>query len=170
MATKPHLTHVALWTNDIDRAIEFYRKYCGLKIVHERGERGASRVAWMGEERRHPQFVIVLIERPFERSSPDAFAHFGFSCRSRTDVDALADDARANGCLALEPRDAGPIVGYHCVINDPDGNPVEFSYGQAIDPEFFDTGSPPKGRPKSRRAKPAARPAPRRRPSRGRKR
>ena len=33
-----------------------------------------------------------------------------------------------------EPVYAGPIVGYFCLLGDPDGNPVEFSYGQPIDP------------------------------------
>jgi hypothetical protein len=29
---------------------------------------------------------------------------------------------------------AGPVVGYFCIVSDPDGNQVEFSYGQPIDP------------------------------------
>jgi len=29
---------------------------------------------------------------------------------------------------------AGPIVGYFCIVTDPDGNQVEFSYGQPINP------------------------------------
>ena len=32
------------------------------------------------------------------------------------------------------PRDAGPIVGYYCIVNDPDGNLVEFSHGQSLGP------------------------------------
>ena len=41
---------------------------------------------------------------------------------------------RADGVLMAEPVYAGPIVGYFCLLGDPDGNPVEFSYGQPIDP------------------------------------
>jgi len=41
---------------------------------------------------------------------------------------------RSDGVLELEPRDAGPIVGYFCMLRDPDGNSVEFSFGQALGP------------------------------------
>ena len=46
----------------------------------------------------------------------------------------LTHVARADGMLELEPRDAGPIVGYFCMLRDPDGNSVEFSFGQALGP------------------------------------
>ena len=53
---------------------------------------------------------------------------------SRADVDAIAARARAAGILRQEPRDAGPVVGYFCIVEDPDRNWVEFSFGQPIDP------------------------------------
>ena len=130
---RPHLTHVALWAADIERSIEFYRTYCELEIVHERTEPDGGRVVWVGERKVRPRFVIVLIRRPTESSAPNSFAHFGFSCASRGDVATRAEKARAGGVLELEPRDAGPIVGYFCMLRDPDGNSVEFSFGQAID-------------------------------------
>jgi len=34
----------------------------------------------------------------------------------------------------LDPVYAGPVVGYFCLVEDPDGNHVEFSYGQPINP------------------------------------
>jgi len=42
--------------------------------------------------------------------------------------------ARGDGILREGPRDAGPVVGYFCVVEDPDGNWVEFSFGQPINP------------------------------------
>jgi catechol 2,3-dioxygenase-like lactoylglutathione lyase family enzyme len=78
-----------------------------------------------------------LIERRSTAGPPGSFAHFGFSCASRADVDRRAEAARADGILEMEPHDAGPIVGYYCIVRDPDGNSVEFSYGQTIDPGFF---------------------------------
>jgi catechol 2,3-dioxygenase-like lactoylglutathione lyase family enzyme len=137
MVPKPHLTHIALWTQDMDRAIDFYRRFCSLEIVHDRREPNSVRVVWVGETRTRPRFVIVLIEGTFDRSAPNSLAHFGFSCASREDVDRRAAEAREEGVLEMEPRDAGPIVGYYCIVNDPDGNSVEFSFGQTIDPGFF---------------------------------
>jgi catechol 2,3-dioxygenase-like lactoylglutathione lyase family enzyme len=133
---RPHLTHVALWTADIERSIAFYRELCELVIVHDRGEDG-GRVVWVGERKERPRFVIVLIARPFERREASSFAHFGFSCRTRAEVDRRAALARSRGVLELEPRDGGPVVGYFCILRDPDGNAVEFSHGQTIDPGFF---------------------------------
>ena len=139
--SRPHLTHVALWTSDIQRSVDFYRKYCGLEVVHDRNEADGGRVVWVGERKR-PRFVIVLIKRPVAHSAPNSFAHFGFSCRSREEVDERAALGRDDGILELEPRDAGPIVGYFCMIRDPDGNSVEFSFGQAIDPRAFERARP----------------------------
>jgi len=133
-ATRPHLTHVALWCADLERSIGFYRKYCDLEVVHDRREPDGGRVVWVGEHASGSRFVIVLIGRSEARTAESSFAHFGFSCASRADVDERADVARANGVLELEPRDAGPIVGYFCMLRDPDGNAVEFSFGQALGP------------------------------------
>jgi hypothetical protein len=49
-------------------------------------------------------------------------------------VDAAAAAGREDGVLTLDPADGGPIVGYFCLLEDPDGNQVEFSYGQPINP------------------------------------
>ena len=49
-------------------------------------------------------------------------------------VNAAAAAGRDDGVLFAEPVYAGPIVGYFCLLSDPDGNVVEFSYGQPIDP------------------------------------
>lgn len=140
MAGRPHLTHVALWAADIERSVDFYRRFCGLEIVHDRHEDGSGRVVWVGESQR-PRFVIVLIERPSTPSAASSFAHFGFSCQSRDEVDRYAAAAREAGILDMEPRDAGPVVGYFCIVRDPDRNSVEFSYGQTIDPGFFRGGA-----------------------------
>ena len=42
--------------------------------------------------------------------------------------------------FVIPETDAGPIVGYYCLIHDPDGNLVEFSHGQPINPEHLKRG------------------------------
>jgi catechol 2,3-dioxygenase-like lactoylglutathione lyase family enzyme len=162
MASKPQLTHVALWARNVARSVAFYERYCGLGVVHDRRDDG-SRVVWVGAGAR-PRFVIVLIEGTVE-SSPPSFAHFGFSCRSRAEVDERGAMAGAEGILQLEPRDGGPVVGYYCIVRDPDGNSVEFSCGQAIDPG---PAAAPKARPVKRPAKVRRDRPPRKRPRRSR--
>lgn len=81
------------------------------------------------------RFVIVLFPAGAgETPGPRSLQHLGFAVGSRAEVDAAAAAARAEGILRIEPTYAGPIVGYFCIVEDPDGNGVEFSYGQPIDP------------------------------------
>jgi len=43
------------------------------------------------------------------------------------DVERIADEAKAEGCLQWPPTDMPDPVGYICAITDPDGNVIEFS-------------------------------------------
>jgi catechol 2,3-dioxygenase-like lactoylglutathione lyase family enzyme len=131
---RPALTHVALGVRDLDRTIAFYRRHVGLHVVHERVD-GGMRVVWLAERESDVDFVIVLLPVPVEpKRQPGTLQHLGFAVASRDEVDSAAAAARAEGLLRIEPTYAGPIVGYFCIVEDPDGNHVEFSYGQPIDP------------------------------------
>ena len=129
----PALTHVAFGVQNLDRTIAFYRKHVRLHVVHEREEHG-SRVVWLGERTEDPAFVLVFFEVTNVPSGPSSLQHLGFALRSRDEVDAAAAAARADGILMMEPVYAGPIVGYFCIVKDPDGVQVEFSHGQPINP------------------------------------
>ena len=47
-------------------------------------------------------------------------------------MDEAAQRGRTAGCLAWEPAELPPPVGYICALADPDGNLVEFSFGQDV--------------------------------------
>jgi catechol 2,3-dioxygenase-like lactoylglutathione lyase family enzyme len=130
---RPVLTHLALGVRDLDRTIAFYRKHVRLHVVHERLD-GGMRVVWLAERERDPNFVIVLFPVAGKPERGTTLQHLGFAVGSRAEVDAAAAAAQADGVLAMQPVDAGPIVGYFCLLEDPDGNRVEFSYGQPINP------------------------------------
>ena len=40
--------------------------------------------------------------------------------------------AKEDGTLVLGPRYMNPVVGYICLVRDPDGNQVEFSVEQVL--------------------------------------
>lgn len=131
---RPILTHLALGVRDLDRTIAFYREHARLHIVHERAD-GGMRVVWLAERENDPDFVLVLFPLSGEPAAgPRTLQHLGFAVASRGEVDEAAAAGRAAGVLRLEPADGGPIVGYFCILEDPDGNQVEFSYGQPINP------------------------------------
>jgi hypothetical protein len=52
--------------------------------------------------------------------------------RRENEVDRLGRLGSDDGIIIEEPKDAGPIVGYFCMVHDPDGNWVEFSFGQGL--------------------------------------
>ena len=58
--------------------------------------------------------------------------HLGFDCASKADVDKIASDAKAAGILTFGPEDSGGELGYQAYISDPDGNNLEFSFGQKV--------------------------------------
>jgi catechol 2,3-dioxygenase-like lactoylglutathione lyase family enzyme len=131
---KPVLTHLALGVRDLERTIAFYRRHVGLHVVHDRHD-GEVRVVWLSERAEEPDFVLVLFEVHHDPPpAPSTLQHLGFAVGSREEVDAAAAAGRAEGVLAIEPLYAGPVVGYFCILTDPDGNQVEFSYGQPINP------------------------------------
>jgi catechol 2,3-dioxygenase-like lactoylglutathione lyase family enzyme len=130
----PAFTHIALHVRDLDACIAFYRAFCGLRIVHERSDRG-HRVVWLAEPGREEEFIIVLIPGgPGRQQGEQDYSHFGFALESRAAVDAMAERAAAAGCLVWPPREEPFPVGYYCGVRDPDGNFVEFSYGQPLGP------------------------------------
>ena len=134
---KPVLTHLALGVRDLDRTIEFYSRHAKLHVVHDRHD-GHARVVWLSERAEEPDFVLVLFEvRAEPPVAPSTLQHLGFAVESREEVEAAAEAGRREGVLMIPPTDAGPIVGYFCIMQDPDGNQVEFSYGQPIDPRHI---------------------------------
>ena len=51
---------------------------------------------------------------------------------TRDEVDQIAAMAEEEGILVLGPMYRNDVVGYICLIRDPDGNNVEFSVEQVL--------------------------------------
>ncbi len=125
------LTHLGLPVTDLAKSIAFYEKWAGMK-VQERptdpvGIKGA-RLAQKGGN-----FVISLLEMPVQMALPmPGVMHLGLECTSKAQVDKLSADAKKAGILISGPVDSGPDLGYQTYISDPDGNNLEFSFGQKV--------------------------------------
>lgn len=132
-------THVALHVRDLAACVAFYREFCGLEVVHERGAAGDPHAVWMAPEGRESEFIFVLLPGgPGRVQAERDFSHFGFALDSRDAVDAIAEKGELAGCLLWAPREEPYPVGYYCGLRDPDGNAVEFSYGQPLGPGAAD--------------------------------
>ena len=134
MSVLTRLTHIAIQVRDLDDSIAFYRDFCGLKLVHDRGADG-RRVVWMAEPGQEKHFIFVFMQgdaRPPQHERD--YSHLGFALQSKDAVDAIAARAELHGWLVWAPRQEPYPVGYYCGLKDPDGYFVEFSYGQPIGP------------------------------------
>jgi hypothetical protein len=96
-----------------------------MHVVHRR-----PGVVWVSDRTR--PFALVLIEtsNPIKPLLP--MAHLGVGLSSRGEVDRLSKLARDEQCLAREPEDSGPPVGYWALIRDPDGHTLEIAHGQEL--------------------------------------
>ena len=142
------LTHVALPVRDLDATLAFYAKYTTLELIHERTDAETGlRSVWLANKGDRTEaaarFVIVLIQGKLPRNVVgDAIEEkyglltsislLGISMNSRADVDRIAEMAARDGCLVLGPMYRNPVVGYICLVRDPDGNNLEFSVEQVL--------------------------------------
>jgi catechol 2,3-dioxygenase-like lactoylglutathione lyase family enzyme len=125
------LTHVALTVTDVDRSIEFYRRYADMEVVHgRRDQETGDRVVWVSDRTR--PFVIVLIQQSSVSHTLGGFAHLGVGCASRDEVERRCEAARTEGREVRGPLDSGYPVGYWAIITDPDGHNLELSHGQEV--------------------------------------
>jgi predicted enzyme related to lactoylglutathione lyase len=105
-----------------------------MTIQHQRDD-GGKRVVWMSEEGKEKTFILVMIAGG-KMLVPDQadYSHLGFALESQEAVDEIAKRAKSEGCLIWSPQNNPYPVGYYCGLRDPQGNAVEFSYGQPLGP------------------------------------
>jgi len=138
--TEARWTHIALRVNDIDATIDWYTTHTPLELIDKR-EDDAGYGAWLGMPgKTNNPFILVVAQflegmDPFS-DAPNAvlgpFAHLGIELPEKEDVDAMAVTANEGGFLAMPATMMPPPIGYICMLNDPDGNTVEFSWDQGV--------------------------------------
>lgn len=125
------LTHIGLPVTDLAKSIAFYTKWAGMKVQERPKEGGGIQGARMAQK--GSNFLISLLEMPVQMALPmPGVMHLGLECASRAAVDKVAADAKKAGILISGPLDSGPDLGYQVYISDPDGNNLEFSFGQKV--------------------------------------
>ncbi|MCJ8339218.1 MAG: VOC family protein [Pseudomonadales bacterium] len=131
---KPRLTHIALHVEELEACVQFYQQYCQLQVIHRRQSR-RTEVIWMAEQDLEHEFVLVLLKGGKQQQPrADDFSHLGFAVESINAVDAIAEKAQQQGQLVWPAVQENFPVGYYCGLIDPNGNYVEFSYGQPLGP------------------------------------
>lgn len=133
------LTHLALHVTDIEASVEFYKKWAGMKEIERRvSDRSGGTVVWVACEGQEDDFIIVLLDGAKQKLDPEkeGMRHIGLSVPAKSDVKAIAEAAKREGVLHWDCMELPFPVGTLCAVKDPDGNIVEFSYGQPLGPDF----------------------------------
>lgn len=126
------LTHIALKVFDPEKSADFYKRWCGMELVHQRGKKPDT-VIWMSSPDYVGDFVIVFLGgRDVRKNSKGELEHMGIAVESVDKVKEIAEQAKKEGILHWDVMEMGYPVGTICAITDPDGNVIEFSYGQPI--------------------------------------
>ena len=137
---KPRWTHIALRVKDIDATIDWYTSYTPLELLDRRQDDDGFG-AWLGmSDAADRPFLLVVAQfleghDPFS-PTPNAvlapFAHLGMEMTSKDQVDDMAARAENDGCLAMPATQMPAPIGYICMLRDPDGNTVEYSWDQGV--------------------------------------
>ena len=134
------LTHIALHVMDLEACVDFYSSYAGMHVIHERSS-GEKRIVWLSEPGQESQFIIVMLPGgDGHKQQMNDFSHLGFAMESKEAVDRVAIRAEEEGILVWGVREDSYPAGYYCGVRDPDGNFIEFSYGQPLGPGAADLG------------------------------
>ena len=138
MSNDTGFTHLALQVRDVNKSVDFYQRYAGMQVIHQRepGIPEAQKVAWLSDLTR--PFALVLVQSDSTDDTPlGPFGHIGVACASREEIDEKVAIARTEGVLRREAQQYGAPVEYWAFFADPDGNTLELSYGQQIGLEII---------------------------------
>ena len=118
------LTHIAIWTNELERSRDFYVKYF----------KGKSNEKYVNPKKGFASYFVtfeggasleIMQRADITRESTDVFiglAHFAFSVGSKEKVDAMIEQFRTDGFrITGEPRTTGDGY-YEGAVMDLDGN------------------------------------------------
>ena len=137
---EPRWTHIALRVKDIDASIAWYTEFTPLQLLDKRSDEFGFG-AWLGQsDSPDKPFILVLAQffpatDPFKDSPQEVlapFAHLGIELTSRDAIDAMAAKAASRGCLGMPATEMPPPIGYICMVRDPEGNMIEFSFDQGV--------------------------------------
>jgi catechol 2,3-dioxygenase-like lactoylglutathione lyase family enzyme len=138
--TSARWTHIALRVADIDASIAWYQEFTPLELLEKRQDDDGYG-AWLGHsDNVDSPFLLVLAQffpdrdpfapHPIAKMAP--FNHIGIELPTKEAVDEIAARAAEAGCLGMPATQMPDPIGYICMLDDPDGNLVEFSFDQGV--------------------------------------
>jgi lactoylglutathione lyase len=128
----PDWHHVLFKVKDADVSLRFYSEYVGLTAIVDQKDTEGNRWVWMRflENPYAPLFVLMEDSKwkKSDKAVDTSFQRMGFRMSDLEPVEALSEKAKKENCLMEAAHYGGHLRGYFCVVTDPDGNQLEFSY------------------------------------------
>ncbi len=127
----PEWHHVLFKVKDADQSIRFYNEYLGMDAVLDQKDGDGKRWVWMrfSENPYAPLFVFVEdTQLKTTVGAANSLQHFSFRLTDMKPVEEISTKAKAGNCLKEPANYGGHLKGYFCLVSDPDGNLLEFSY------------------------------------------
>jgi len=127
----PEWHHVLFKVQDADNSIRFYSDYMGMGAVLDQRDSDGVRWVWLrfSENPYAPLFVLVEDSRVKRNvPAPASFQSFCFHLPDLKPVEEISAKAKKDNCLVEPAQYGGHMKGYYCLVSDPDGNLLEFSY------------------------------------------
>jgi lactoylglutathione lyase len=123
--------HIQFKVKDADLSIRFYSEYLGMGAVMDQKDSDGRRWVWLrfSENPYAPLFVLVE-NNQFGKAGSLAMSlqHLSFRLPDLKPVEEISAKAKKDDCLVEAAQYGGHMRGYFCLISDPDGNLLEFSY------------------------------------------
>jgi lactoylglutathione lyase len=125
------LSHVAIWTRDLERSRIFFERYFGAEVgpIYRSRRRNDFASYFLEFPLGGARLELMTLPTLTDARSHDSigYAHIALSLGSRAAVDALTARMRDDGVRILsEPRTTGDGY-YEAVVEDPDGNEIELT-------------------------------------------
>ena len=127
----PEWHHVLFKVKDADLSIRFYSDFLGMGAVLDQRDGDGMRWVYMRFPENPSAPMFVFTEEPHLKSGPAAPAQvhrFCFRLGDLKPVEEISAKAQKENCLVEPAGYGGHMTGYFCLVSDPDGNLMEFSY------------------------------------------
>ena len=126
------ISHIAVWTKDIEVVRSFYIKYFGASSSEKYINKEKEFESYFLNFSSGPKLELMkMISIPETKNDPvrqfTGLIHIAISVGSKEKVDSLTDELRANGYRILDgPRKTGDGF-YESVVLDPEDNRIEIT-------------------------------------------
>jgi lactoylglutathione lyase len=125
----PHITHIALWTQNLEPLRDFYQRWFGAASNQKYTNPTTGFQSYFLSFDQGARLEIMTAPEVLESSSEKltGYAHIAFSLGSEEEVRSLTARMQAAGTPVASPARTTGDGFYESVVLDPDGNHVELT-------------------------------------------